>query len=306
MDKLDTAFDEWMKVSPAEDDVAEVMDILNKKKADTFRELRDIREHEKDEVASLQERLNLLRGEGKGQSKPDSSGEGPIVKVSNTLTLKRADVFNEIKQKRNERAGVEEEKKESAMGKSENAVLEKEDSELLLNIIKVVFDFVHQEQKEQITKIKELLHVEEQSQAERTIVNLQLSLGYDIEKVLLKTFFDEIWADKICQPHSSSSLASYLNGIKDGNGAMGKFVSACIQLVWRMLLESPPLEFCWEQIPSHYRYYNGVRGRFLPSDRIIVPAIAVKQNGKLINSIKGTLQPESDIENTRRMSTVKM
>ncbi|OWF38047.1 uncharacterized protein LOC110466720 [Mizuhopecten yessoensis] len=281
MDALDREFDHWLGKSPSNEDIIEVLEVLEKKKEETFKQLEGIRDHEKDEVAALQARLKLLRGVEKEKKTTDSSaGSTPIQQSARNLSLARSSVVSN----------------NPYVEKDENGVLRRNTSNLFPEIVKAVFDFVRKEQREQTEKIAALLHVDEQEKG--NILNLQRTLGYDIEKALLQRFFDEVWPEKICKPYSAKlPLLDQSMVDKDGkHDQLRNFVDACIKLVWLMLMETPPLVFCWEISKSHYRYPAGVRGEFHINDRVIDPAITMikHENGKMEmkNVIKGLLQDE--------------
>ncbi|OWF38046.1 hypothetical protein KP79_PYT12800 [Mizuhopecten yessoensis] len=217
------------------------------------------------------------RGKTKKKTTSSSAWDRPIEHAARNLSLARSQVV--VKYANPEKKG--------------NAVSRRDISDLLLDIVKAVFDFVSEEQREQIRKIADLLHVDEQEKG--NILNLQRTLGYAIEKALYQKFFDEVWPEKICKPYSTK-LPSQIISMRDKDrkhDQMRNFVDACIKLVWLMLLETPPLVFCWEISKSHYRYPAGERGEFHINDRVIVPAITIikHENGKreMKNVIKGLL-----------------
>ncbi|XP_060078517.1 uncharacterized protein LOC132558016 [Ylistrum balloti] len=284
MEKLDKHFEEWINESPPDDEIKEMLELLRIKQEGTFRVLKGIHDHERDEVANLQERLNLLRGEGKRKSTPTASaGNVPVETAMEALNTARSSVISTLSKG------------------TEMSVLAREDSELILTIIKTVFKFVQEEQQEQAKKISELLHMDKGNQ--NKIQHLQRSLSYDIEKALLEAFFDDVWMEKIY--HHGASKSSLITTKDNVNVKMKDFVSKCIQLVWIMLLETPSLQFCWEKSKLHYRYY-GAQGEVDRGDRIILPAIVVasiSKDDKRSSVIKGKLQREDELGKSQNRST---
>ncbi|XP_069131030.1 uncharacterized protein [Argopecten irradians] len=294
MDRLDKELDDWLKKSPSKDEMEEGLKMMQKKRDYTFHESKSFRDMERDEVTNLEQRLKLLRGEVTKPTEGSSAGKSPLEKLVKSLELKRSVVLGEI---------VEWKKKKEGSN-NRNYALKKEESVLLTDIMKEVFEFVSEERKSQISEIMELLHMGDGDQ--NATNDLQQSLGYDIEKALLKTFYDTIWKEKICK-RDDLEISPYLEKVNDGDYAMGEFVYACIQLVWYMLLETPPLAFSWEVSKINYRYHYGKDGDFISdNNRIVIPAIVCSIRGDHALMMKGILQFEQTItEEAKRIKIIE-
>ncbi|XP_069131033.1 uncharacterized protein [Argopecten irradians] len=149
MDRLDKELDDWLKKSPSKDEMEEGLKMMQKKRDYTFHELKSIRDMERDEVTNLEQRLKLLRGEETKPTGGSSAGKSPLEKLVKSLELKRSVVLGEI---------VEWKKKKEGSNNG-NFALKKEESVLLTDIMKEVFEFVSGKHESQNTEIKKLLHM---------------------------------------------------------------------------------------------------------------------------------------------------